>query len=185
MRGDGQGTIVGAAGNGWRALAALAVPGLLVVVAFTQLYLAHQHDLSTWKGGGFGMFAAIDAPGNRFVRTTIVTEQGEEWAADVAALERESQAAPSILVRAQSMPDRRALEAVAELVGSEQWVVTREDPVRVATVAVHPPAGWDDEHAPEALAVVAVRVEVLRVDFDPVDKSLSAQRLGETYVEIP
>ncbi len=41
------------------------VPFILVTVGLLQIYLAHTVDLSPWKGGGFGMFAAIDSPSMR------------------------------------------------------------------------------------------------------------------------
>lgn len=46
-------------------------PSLLVVVALLQIYLAHARALSPWRGGGFGMFASTDSPGNRFLRCTV------------------------------------------------------------------------------------------------------------------
>lgn len=49
----------------------------LVVVAFLQLYLVHTHSLVPWKGGGFGMFATVDAPAARFLRCYLITSAGE------------------------------------------------------------------------------------------------------------
>ena len=37
----------------------LLVPTLLVITAGVQRYLAEAKHLNPWKGGGFGMFAAI------------------------------------------------------------------------------------------------------------------------------
>lgn len=41
---------------------------LLVIVALTQIYLAHTVHLSPWKGGGFGMFSTTDGGPNRHLR---------------------------------------------------------------------------------------------------------------------
>jgi hypothetical protein len=41
-------------------------PALLVVVALTQITVAKTTDLTSWKGGGFGMFATIERRVFRF-----------------------------------------------------------------------------------------------------------------------
>lgn len=48
----------------------LAIPTLAILVAGRQLYLSTYHDLSTWKGGGMGMFASADTLA-RYVRVFI------------------------------------------------------------------------------------------------------------------
>lgn len=48
----------------------MAIPVLAVLVAGRQLYLSTYHDLSTWKGGGMGMFASADTLA-RYVRVFI------------------------------------------------------------------------------------------------------------------
>lgn len=49
----------------------LIVPVVLVVVALNQVRLATTQDLVAWKGGGFGMFATVDAPDHRVVRVVF------------------------------------------------------------------------------------------------------------------
>lgn len=61
-----------AAGGGLRnrvIAAGLAGPALALLVALVQIWAVGAHDLSRWKGGGFGMFAALDAPQHRAVRS--------------------------------------------------------------------------------------------------------------------
>ena len=41
---------------------------LLIAVALSQIALAFSHDLLAWKGGGFGMFARLDAVEFREIR---------------------------------------------------------------------------------------------------------------------
>ena len=56
---------------------AIALPAaLLLTIALTQMTLARTADLSPWKGGGFGMFAAIDQPGNRIIAIRVEDEHG-------------------------------------------------------------------------------------------------------------
>ncbi len=50
----------------------LAVPALALFVAGRQLYLSSNYNLSTWKGGGMGMFASADLLG-RYMRVFIET----------------------------------------------------------------------------------------------------------------
>jgi len=55
----------------------LAAPIVLIGIACLQLYLAHVHDLTPWKGGGFGMFSTVDSQGARFLRIYLLTAEGE------------------------------------------------------------------------------------------------------------
>src|SRR5215471_8954864 len=55
----------------------VAAPSVLVLIACLQLYLAHTHNLSPWKGGGFSMFSAVDRPDRRIVRGYLETPQGK------------------------------------------------------------------------------------------------------------
>ena len=48
----------------------MAIPVLAILIAGRQLYLSTYHDLSTWKGGGMGMFASADTLA-RYVRVFI------------------------------------------------------------------------------------------------------------------
>lgn len=50
-------------------------PLLLVIVAGAQLTCVTHHGLTPWKGGGFGMFATINSPSNRFL--SIVGTDGD------------------------------------------------------------------------------------------------------------
>jgi hypothetical protein len=45
---------------------------LLVVVALHQLAATLYGDLTPWLGGGFGMFATLDTPGNRAVSVQLL-----------------------------------------------------------------------------------------------------------------
>ena len=45
----------------------LIVPALLCAIAVGQMTLARVSTLTAWKGGGFGMFASVDRPNNRYL----------------------------------------------------------------------------------------------------------------------
>ena len=53
------------------------VPIILCGVAVAQMVLAQTVDLSSWKGGGFGMFASVDSPSMRTVTAEGVDESGK------------------------------------------------------------------------------------------------------------
>jgi hypothetical protein len=44
---------------------------VLVVVALNQWRLAFTESLSSWSGGGFGMFSSTDGPGNRHLHVFV------------------------------------------------------------------------------------------------------------------
>jgi hypothetical protein len=46
-------------------------------MALVQLSLAMAGTLTPWKGGGFGMFASLDSPQNRFVVVQVTDAAGD------------------------------------------------------------------------------------------------------------
>ena len=46
-------------------------PLLLVAVGATQIALTRTTLLSSWKGGGFGMFAALDGSQHRWIKVVV------------------------------------------------------------------------------------------------------------------
>jgi hypothetical protein len=64
----------GTAERCWAALPA----ALLLAVAGGQLVLANTASLSPWKGGGFGMFASLDARPFRHVRIFVAAPERSE-----------------------------------------------------------------------------------------------------------
>lgn len=59
-----------------RILLFCAIPAVAVTIATRQAYLNTYYGLSTWKGGGMGMFASADSGSNRFVRVYLETPDG-------------------------------------------------------------------------------------------------------------
>jgi hypothetical protein len=53
-------------------------PLLLVVVAATQIILTRTTLLSSWKGGGFGMFAALDGSQHRWITVVVAAPDRTE-----------------------------------------------------------------------------------------------------------
>jgi hypothetical protein len=54
-----------------------AIPLIAILIAARQLYLHTTEDLSTWKGGGMGMFAAADTTTTRFAKVYLLLPDGQ------------------------------------------------------------------------------------------------------------
>lgn len=61
--------------NALRWLIIWLMPAIMLAVFARQAYLHQFAQLSTWKGGGMGMFAAADGLINRFTKVYIVSPQ--------------------------------------------------------------------------------------------------------------
>jgi hypothetical protein len=53
-------------------------PLLLVAVAATQIILTRTTLLSSWRGGGFGMFAALDGSQHRWIKVVVAAPDPTE-----------------------------------------------------------------------------------------------------------
>lgn len=187
-------------------------PGLLVLVACVQLTLVRTHDLTAWKGGGFGMFSTFDAPTSRALRVVLLTEEGEA----VVAL-------PNLRVRKErlvNLPDADVLGSLAAQALQEEWIVYAYDQLHpigaelpeefqrqlARTQARRRAALREDSTAalpegrPERIAfpharrsgalegrrpeVLGARAEVWRLGFDPAADRLHAEPVNRVTVEV-
>lgn len=81
---------------------------ILVVVALLQIYLTQTANLSPWKGGGFGMFGAIDAPDMRVIQAEGLDQEGNLIQFDVySALDDRT------IRRTRTLPRQSDLEQMA------------------------------------------------------------------------
>lgn len=101
-----------------RLLSGLA-PGLLVLVACVQLALVRTHDLTAWKGGGFGMFSTLDSPSARTLRVVLLTTEGEALVVFPTVEVRKA--------RLLNMPNTGLLTDLAEQTAQEDWLVYTHD----------------------------------------------------------
>lgn len=81
---------------------------ILIVVACLQLSLTRTTNLSPWKGGGFGMFAAVDAPAMRVMVAEGLDEEGQ-----LLRLDAYSALDGNTLRRITSLPRQSDLEQIA------------------------------------------------------------------------
>jgi hypothetical protein len=132
----------------------LIAPALLVAVASVQFQRVAQHDQSSWRGVGFGMFATFDDATNRLVAATVVLD-GDAVTAHVPADLHDD--VEGLLV----VPAAGDVQAVADELLQRRWVV---DPASGAARE----AGEGEDGRPATSATVEVRrVEVTGGD-DPV-----------------
>jgi hypothetical protein len=52
------------------------IPAIAILVAARQIYLQRTEDLSTWKGGGMGMFASADSMLTRYAKVYLLLPDG-------------------------------------------------------------------------------------------------------------
>jgi hypothetical protein len=95
---------------------ALVAPLLMIAVAGTQIYLGMRHQLSAWKGGGFGMFSTYDTPGHRVVLVQLHAG-GQVHHATVSGSSDLLKAIEQVRV----FPRQAALSALAERLQDLSW----------------------------------------------------------------
>lgn len=94
-----------------------AVTAIACLIFANQLYRHHVYDLSTWKGGGMGMFAAWDRPSRaRFVRIYADTDRYQRIPIQIAGGVLSTRA-----YEVQTEPSESNLEALAKVLSSRQW----------------------------------------------------------------
>ncbi len=92
-------------------------PIVLIGVGLLQLYLAHSVELSPWKGGGFGMFAAIDSPSMRVLAAEGLSQDNQRLDLEVLdALD------DSTRQRIRTLPQESDLEQLAEQLLTHEFV---------------------------------------------------------------
>src|SRR5712691_191687 len=95
----------------------LCVPCVAFVIVARQIYLSSRYGLSTWKGGGMGMFAAADERSNRYAEVFLVSPDGNR-----DPLVQLSSEDFDILNRALEYPTRRNFLRAAGQIALENWI---------------------------------------------------------------
>jgi hypothetical protein len=124
---------------------------VLVAVAAAQVVLVRTAHLTPWKGGGFGMFAAVDGGGVRSVRILIEGPERSEIL----------EVPPSIVAdadRARALPIRPLLARVARKVAAR--ATRRGETVTRVTVEAWSATLSDDGSQIEAHRLASYMYEV-------------------------
>jgi hypothetical protein len=86
---------------------------ILVSVAAIQIVLVRTAHLTPWKGGGFGMFAAVDGGAVRSMRIRVDGPDRSEYLDVPPSLERAA-------ARAEALPIRPLLASLAEQIAARE-----------------------------------------------------------------
>jgi hypothetical protein len=97
-----------------RSYCSAIAPLLLTAVALTQIILTRTTLLSSWKGGGFGMFAALDGGQHRWIRVIVSAPDRTEELTVPGSLEE-------LAARIQLYPAERWLDELARKIARREW----------------------------------------------------------------
>lgn len=115
----------------WRSALFFAVPIVALLVAARQVYLSRYHDLSTWKGGGMGMFAGADLWLNRYTKIYIVDPGGQRQPLSDFTTEQ-----ADLIRRALNYPIRQNFLIAAKAIATHDWI-PRGERRQVSLVDLH------------------------------------------------
>ena len=120
---------------------------ILVMVALLQLYLTHTANLSPWKGGGFGMFGAIDAPDMRVIQAEGLDQDGNLIQLDVySALDDRT------ILRTRPLPRQSDLEQMGP-----QFVAQSVVPTTIQRQAIYQKLQSDNPDFPAVQDLMQTR----------------------------
>jgi hypothetical protein len=158
------------------------IPSLAVLVALRQGYLSKFDNLSTWKGGGMGMFASADSTDTRFLQMFIEDKDGRRE--PIIGL---SESQTAMMRRILWYPRGPAIEPLAESLRRTRFVASNE-PSAVRSFSetgevletlerkhylLHAqgmrPAGQDPDWT--------LVIEFLRLAYDPAQRKASFERV--------
>ena len=92
-----------------------AIPAIALTVAARQLYLSTTDDLSTWKGGGMGMFAGSET-NTRYAKIYLTFPDGRRQ-----PLLRITDKQEELTTQALNYPSERNLRALAKSIKATTW----------------------------------------------------------------
>jgi hypothetical protein len=131
---------------------------ILVMVALLQIYLAQTANLSPWKGGGFGMFGAIDAPDMRVIQAEGLDQNGNLIHLDVySALDDRT------ILRIRPLPRQSDLEQMAP-----QFVAQAVVPTSIQRQAIYQKLQSDNPDFPAVQDLIQTPDLIPAQDANPL-----------------
>lgn len=167
----------------------LCVPCLALVIVARQVYLSSRYGLSTWKGGGMGMFAAADELANRYAKVFLVHSDGSR-----DPLVQLTPNDTEVLNRALEYPTQQNFLRAARQIASENWIPAFQrrpvlrvngngDPMdaedKAFRVMVASPLRSEREEKKSS-----VEIQFWKLTYDPRSRHLHGS-LAETFVFSP
>lgn len=178
-------------------LRAYAVPALLLAIAGLQAVLVRTHDLTPWKGGGFGMFSTYDRMEARALHVILETAAGEAHALRPRVTDPKA--------RVLNMPSEGVLRAAAAHALDADWRVFT--PAEFEALRLHLPPAYQRQidcaaHPPGMLLAIragevpegleghpahlrAARAVVWRQQYDPTSHLITAAPVASVRVPLP
>ena len=99
-----------------------AVPAIALAVAARQVYLSKTEDLSTWKGGGMGMFAGADNTFGRHAKIYVLSPTGQRM-----PLLRLTPSQEELLRKGLWFPSEKNFRALVESIRATTWWAGTEE----------------------------------------------------------
>ena len=159
----------------------LTIPIVATLIFLNQIYRQHAHDLSVWKGGGMGMFAALDRPrGSRFVKMYIT--DSENIRMPVTAFDE-------LTYRVQVEPSEKNLDRLLSKMVNTQWryshqrtpMLERQQDGSHSLLHYTPkPTPWGRN---ELIDVLSIDIEYGQIYFDVESKILEGKMIKERHYE--
>lgn len=159
----------------------LIIPIVASLIFLNQIYRQHVHDLSVWKGGGMGMFAAMDRPrGARFVKIYIT--DNNDIRMPVTAFDE-------LTYRIQVEPSEKNLDRLLNKLINTQWRYSHHRiPILERnldgshTLLDHTPKPTPWGHN-ELIDVQSIDIEYGQIYFDVKTKVLVGKLIKERHYE--
>jgi len=162
------------------------VPFMSLVVVGRQVYLSSRYGLSTWKGGGMGMFAAADELSNRYAKVFLIGQKG-----DRNPLVQLSSDDTDLLNRALEFPTRKLFLRAARQIWQENWIPAYQERAVLEVNGDGNPIGAGDksyrvmarsELRPESdQARSSIEIQFWKLSYVPGTRHVSA-KLVEKFV---
>ena len=167
----------------------LCVPFASLITVGRQIYLSSRYGLSTWKGGGMGMFAAADELANRYAKVFLVEPDGNR-----DPLVQFSPEDMDILSRALEYPTRQNFLRAARQIAQENWIPAyQRRPVLVVDANGQPLSAGAKSFrvmVPSALRSdreekkPSMEIQFWKIAYNPRTRLVRAS-LAETYIFRP
>jgi hypothetical protein len=152
-------------------------PLIALLVVANQFYRVHNFDLSTWQGGGFGMFSSVDANNSRFFKVYLQVDQK----AIPVQLKNEFNI-PATVARAE--PTEENLENLARQIYQANWIHSgtftsdpqQQDNYRPVLVSIHEA---HIENAEQPVNVEGIVLELWKTRFDSKTNTINTYKYTE------
>lgn len=167
----------------------LCVPLVSLGLLGRQIYLSRYYELSTWKGGGMGMFAAADELPNRYAKIFLIDASGDQ-----DPLVQLSPENTEILNRALEYPTRGNFLRAARKIATANWIPAYQrrpvlivdnngEPVRTdaKSFRVMVPSSLQSDREEKKSRM---EIQFWKIRYDPITRRLYST-LAETFVFTP